>query len=332
MTKKKPVTYDIFYHEDFDGHAAAAVMLHFLKQRKDRVERFVPLAHDNKAVWVKRDGLARIARATKKGKINPIVIVDFAYHPAAAWWFDHHPTTFLKQSWEDRFRPSATHHLAPEYASACHLVMDALVEYHGYRPPQYIRDMAAWLDVCDGAQYRSARQTVLMEEPALQLDAFVDEVQPKKAVLGWFIKLLSEKGLAASRDPRVKKAMKDVRVRLKKAMVFYRAHLVTRKHVSFIDITELGGANRAFLRFLPYYLRPALLYTVVRRPRGAHEYRFSVGVNPWKRERNPLHIGSLLMKHGGGGHKGVGAVTIKGERAAEQFTEYLITLLNNAVA
>jgi hypothetical protein len=335
MKRPKPTTYDIFFHEDFDGIASAAVLLHFFKQRKDKVERLVPLDFDVniKSLWQKKDALKTIAAHAKKGKKNPVVIVDFLYHPEAAWWFDHHPTTFLKESWEDKFRPSATHHLAPEYASACHLVVDALVEYHGYRPPKHIRDMAEWLDVCDGAQYRSARQTILMKEPALQINAYIGEHRQSGEAFAWLIKVLSEKGLAAAaRDRRVRESMKDIRARLKKALTFYRDHLVTRKQVSFIDLGELGGSNRPFLRFLPYYLRPALLYTVVRMPRGNDMYKFAVAANPWKRDRNPLHIGSLLMKYGGGGHKNVGAVRIKGEDAAEDFTEYLITLLNNAVA
>jgi len=325
--------YDIFFHDDFDGRASAAVMLDFLKKRKDRVERFVPVNYDLKPLWLKTDGLARIARKVKKGKKNAAIIVDFSYHPAAVFWFDHHPTTFIKSLWEDRFRPSATHHFAPEYASACRLVMDALVEYHGYRPPKHIVDMAAWLDVCDGAQYRSARQTILLKEPALQINAFIDDSQKKEDPHTWLIKTMSEKGLpAAARDRRVKSRMKQIHLDQKKAVEYYKENMAVRKQVGYVDITPLLSMNISRLRFISFYLRPNLLFSIIRRQTGKNEYKFAVGANPWKRERNTLHIGSLLRKHGGGGHKNVGAVSIKGKEAADKYGEYLVTILNNAVA
>ncbi len=335
LAKKKqgPVTYDILFHDDFDGRASAAILLDFLKSRNDRVDRFVAVNHDNKATWIKSDGLTRIAQNTKKGRKNPVIVVDFGYHPAATWWFDHHPTTFLKESWEDRFRPSATHHFAPEYASACRLVMDALVEYHGYRPPKHIREMAAWLDICDGAQYRSARQTILLKEPALQINAYIDDSRQKGDPLLWLIKMMSEKGLpAAARDRRIRSRMKEIHAEQKKAVEYYKENLLVRKQVGYIDISDLKHINMSRLRFVSYYLRPNILYAVTRKQRTPNDIKFTVGANPWKRDRNPLHIGGLLMKHGGGGHKNVGAVHVTSIVAADKFTEYLVTLLNNAVA
>jgi len=326
------MTYDIFFDDDFDGRASAAVLLNFFKQRKDRVERLVPVDHYLKPAWVKPDALKRIAAKAKKGKKNPVIIVDFYYHPAAAMWFDHHPTTFLKRSWEDRFKPSATHHFAPEYASACHLVMDALAEYHGYRPPKHIRELANWLDIWDRAQFRSARQTIQLKEPALQVNAFLGHNKKAgHAVSGWLIKLLAEKGLAAAaRDRRVRGAMKQIKKDVIRCIEFYKKHMEVRKKVLFIDVT--GLKNQVHHRFTSFYLRPNILFVITRREEVPGVYKFSVGANPWKNERNPLHIGSLLRKYGGGGHKNVGGAEVKGEKAAHRLTEFLVTMLNNAVA
>jgi oligoribonuclease NrnB/cAMP/cGMP phosphodiesterase (DHH superfamily) len=329
--KQGPTTYDIFFHNDFDGRASAAILVDFLKGRKDRVERFVPVDYDLKPMWHKKDALQQIARKAKKGKINPVIIVDFIYHPAAAWWFDHHPTAFIKEAWENSYQPGPTRHFAPEYASATHLVMDALEEYHGYRPGKHIRDMSAWLDVCDGAQYRSARQTILLNEPALQLSAFIDDDTNKGKSLDWLIKILADKGIAAAmRDRRVKKVMPKIRAEYKLGLDYFKKNLVLHKKVAFIDKTGLGKLPT--LRHAPFYLHPNLIYSIMRKKAGQNEYRFQVGVNAWKTERNPIHIGGLLMKYGGGGHRNVGAANVQGEAAAEKFGEYLITLLNNAVA
>lgn len=325
------MTYDIFFHNDFDGRASAAVLVNFFKQHKDKVGRLVPVDYHLKPIWLKPDGLKRIAAKAKKGKKNPIIVVDFLYHPAAAMWFDHHPTTFLKRTWEDRFKPSETQHFAPEYASACRLVMDALVEYYAYNPPKHIHEMAEWLDVCDGGQYRSARQTIVLKEPALLLDAFINTKKNEGKTLDWLIKLLAEKGMSAAlRDKRVKKEIPLLRSVRKRAVEYFKENMVVRKYVGIIDKEGLGELPT--VRYAPYFLRPSLMYTIMTKRVGSKSYVFQVGVNPWKRERNPLHIGSLLMKHGGGGHKNVGAVEIKGEKAAQEFREFLVTILNNAVA
>ena len=40
------MTYDLYFHNDFDGHASAAVMLSFLGGRGDRIGHFVPVDFD----------------------------------------------------------------------------------------------------------------------------------------------------------------------------------------------------------------------------------------------------------------------------------------------
>src|SRR5581483_7562722 len=96
--------YDIYFHNDFDGRAAAAIMLAFLRSRGDDAEHFVPLGYEMQDAYLKENFFA--THKLFKGKRNPPIIVDFAFHPKAAWWFDHHPTTFKREEWREKFKPS----------------------------------------------------------------------------------------------------------------------------------------------------------------------------------------------------------------------------------
>ena len=131
--------YDIYYHDDFDGRASAAMMLAFLKSRGDGIAQYVPLTYGFEKAWLAAD-LSK--------KKHP-AIVQFSCHPKAAWWFGRHPTGFRKEAWRSAFRPDAQRSYDRSYGSACHLVYDALVRDFGWKPPRHLKELARVLDVFD---------------------------------------------------------------------------------------------------------------------------------------------------------------------------------------
>ncbi len=84
--------YDIYFHNDFDGRASAAVMLAFLRSRGDDIEHYIPIKYDVIPKWIDDKFLEK--NKLFKGKHSPAIIVDFPYHPQAAFWFDHHIRPF----------------------------------------------------------------------------------------------------------------------------------------------------------------------------------------------------------------------------------------------
>ena len=144
--------YDVYFHDDFDGRASAAVMLAFLWSRGDDIEHYIPVKYDVIPKW--RDERFLEKNKLFKGKHNPAIIVDFPFHPQAAFWFDHHLTPFRKPGWEKKFKPDRERRYDDSYRSACHLVYDSLREGFGWKPPAHLRELVKWLNVIDFAGYR----------------------------------------------------------------------------------------------------------------------------------------------------------------------------------
>src|SRR5581483_8268760 len=143
--------YDIYFHNDFDGHAAAAVMLAFLRSRGDDIEHFVPVKYDIIPEWRHTDFFMRhkLIAGPVRGR-NPAIIVDFPFHPGAQFWFDHHLLPFREPKWEGIYKkelrrrkqrrpkgrapaPSPYWRYDESYRSACHLVYDSLKKDFGWR-------------------------------------------------------------------------------------------------------------------------------------------------------------------------------------------------------
>ncbi len=294
--------YDIYFHDDYDGRASAAVILAFFKSRGDRVKKFVPVDYSIEAKWPK----LKFAR--------PTVIVDFLYHPKAAFWFDHHATTFLKPEWERKFKQTKYHNWDPKYFSCCHQVLDVLKRKFGFRPPKHLKELAKWLDVTDGARYTSARQAVERKEPALVIGEFIDRARGGDP-LTWLIKLLAKKSLKEiAATPVMRRAAKKFHGETRSIITWYRAHVELHGRVGFTDLTGKGITES---RFAPYYMYPKLLYSIRLNHNMDGSYHLSVGANPWKRGQNKVHIGKFLRERwGGGGHHDVGGAETRSRARA----------------
>lgn len=320
--------YDIYFHNDFDGRASAAVMLAFLRSRGDDIEHFTPVNYYLTKQWLDE----RFFQKHKlfKGKRNPAIVVDFIYHPAAAFWFDHHPTTFKKEIWKKKFKPDKFHHLEPRYVSNCHLTYAALKADFKWKPPKNISELIPWADMIDGAQYKNPLQTITIKEPALEIAAFVDETSDDQKETVALIDLLSKKSVKdIAKLKKIKKAAREVRKDNLKTLAFYKKHLQVFGDATFIDLTGTGLHS---LRFAPYYLRPKIMYAV-RLTEKEGMYHLGIGASPWirgaaERKHRNVHAGEILKKYGGGGHKKAGAVEFQTKKEAEKALREIIPLLN----
>lgn len=311
--------YDIYYHDDFDGRASAAMMLAFLKSRGDGIARYVPLTYGFEKAWLAAD-LSK--------KKHPAIVVDFLYHPKAAWWFDHHPTGFRKEAWRSAFRPDAQHHYDRSYGSACHLVYDALVRDFGWKPPRHLKELARVLDVFDSAKYPSARVTIEMKGPAYEVGAFIEALDHTVAEDKFLIGRLAAEPLArVAKAPRVARAVKALRKKMARSLAFYKKNIEKFGSVTFVDATKdpLNG----FLRYAPYYFYPRSMYGIRIREKGKGVWYLGVGANPWRRSENRFELGKLMReRYGGGGHKGIGATEFRTRADAMKVVEVFKKLLD----
>jgi oligoribonuclease NrnB/cAMP/cGMP phosphodiesterase (DHH superfamily) len=317
--------YDIYFHDDFDGRACAAVMLAFLRSRGDDIEHYTPLDFDILPQWID-EGFFKKHRLFR-GKRNPAIVMDFPYHPKAAFWFDHHPTTFKKESWKKKFRPSKFRRLEPRYPSCCHLVYASLKKDFHWAPPKHITELVRWLDIIDGARYKTPKQTIVIKEAALEVDAYIEKSDRNVPSTIHLINMLSQMPIGeVARLPDVQAIAKEARIQNIKNLEFYKKHLKRFGQATFIDLTKDHSQG---LRYAPYYLFPNVIYAIRLTPKhGLFPYHIGVGANPWRPGKNKIHLGELAMKLGGGGHKGAAGIEFKTRDAAERAINEILTHLN----
>jgi hypothetical protein len=305
--------YHLYFHDDFDGVASAAVMLNFLKGRGDNIVSFTPVNYSPlKKKW-----------ASFKFK-QPFIILDFLYHPRASWWFDHHLTTFVSKKWQRKFINSDTHHFNPRAESSCGMLFSFLKRKYGYNPPAFIKNLAKWADIIDSASYASARQAVEVtkENQPVGLALFLDEARSK-----WhrkIIKQLAMKPLSQIvKRPHIQKWLERRRRKTEEVKRVFKNKAVLKGKTLIVDNVR---TKLVAPRFLGYFLYPKISY-VIGLESVSGGYHLGVGRNPWLKTRRKANIGRLLKKYGGGGHKTVGGVERKSKseilKIAGEVIEYL---------
>jgi len=310
--------YDLYFHDDFDGRASAAVFLAFMRSKGYSPGRYVPLNLEIKNRWIK----------TKLK--NQSAAFDFPYNPSLAIWFDHHETSFIDPRWRRTFRKHRFHFWDPSYPSCCGFVLDVLRQRFRFNPPPNLRELGRWLDIIDGARFSSPRQALNLREPAIALMYFIEKHGVGKSALTWLIEKMSSSSLREiAADPRVRRALVSIRRSHARALKFYKKHLEIYGRVGFIDLTNQNGPDLRFVA--PYYLEPHLLYSVSLRKSGRGLYKVSLSTNPWRRKESKINAALLMKRYGGGGHPGAGGSGVGTKKKIEKIAEELISYLQSKV-
>lgn len=327
--------YDIYFHNDFDGRASAAVMLDFLRRRGDDIAHFTPVNYELGPQWRRADFFER--HKLFSGRRYPAIVVDFLYHPKAVIWFDHHPTTFnafpraarafsRKKIYSTRNTDLPVfRHWDPAYLSCCRQVLEELKKSFGYKPPKHIEELAKWLDVIDNARYKSPQQPIEMKEPALQLDWFIEATADNTREAKRMVQALAEKPMAKiAAMPQVIRVLKIVRRKIKTSLAYYRKHASVR---GLIMVTDLTSGKYLRLRFAPFYLHPRLPYAMSFL-KQRKLFRLGWGSNPWCRPKDNINIGGFLRRYGGGGHKVAGGAEFGSRGAVLKAVEEIVAYVN----
>lgn len=305
--------YDIYFHDDLDGRASAAIFLKFLESRGDKIAHFVPVNFDLQDQWIKNNFLS--THKLFSGSKNKSIVVDFLYHPEADFWFDHHISTFRKKIWQKKFKKSRFHNWNPKYKSCAHQVLDGLRKNFDFKPPKHLIKLVRWLDIIDAALYKSPKEVIDSKKPAFMLDRFIEYSGGRKKPLLWLIRGLAEKPFEElAKDRRVTKIMKKFEKDKRKAFEFYKKNKkFCGRNIVFIDFSKTTLKR---IRFLPYYLYRDILYELIIKKTG-DLYSVSFSASPWKKKLNKVHLGSFFKEHyNGGGHYGIGVTTVSSYKKA----------------
>ena len=315
------MTYDIYHHGDFDGRASAAMLAWFLRARGDRVGRYVPIDYDEFESFLEDDFLSVRSGARRKA------VLDFPFHPEADIWFDHHDTPVRKKSWQKlliKKLKDKNEYMAwrPEYASACHEVMDYMTRAKGIRPPAYLKNLAKWVDFVDGAKYKSPKEATFSRPPALQIAYYVSTIKNRPKTLGWLTNMLRDMPLSRIvKDRRIREFLKKEKEDMDKAIVLYKERTACNAGVACVEETDFPVR----LRLYPFVIFPKSYYGL-RTYRDGKGWHLSLGWNQWHLPPVPrLHIGNLLVGFGGGGHKGVGGCEVRTKEELDRIVESIIS-------
>ncbi len=288
----------LYFHSPcFDGIVSAAIASDFLEgQCRWSFERYCAVDYSQRASWLSRSLEKRSA------------VVDFIYHPQAAFWADHHSTTFLNAEVEaDFYRRREGHALFYDgrFGSCANLLWQTLNDEFDYRNEAY-SDMVEWADRIDSARYSSVSEAVLGDAPALRIRASLG-IDKEPEFSEGLIKALRSKTLdEAASLPQVVDRAKHVRSQIEAGLARLRNSIWVDDHG--IAVFDVDSSGVAISRYAPYVFFPDARYSagIVRSNGGA---KITAMRNPW-RDFSSVQLGRIFERFGGGGHERVGSVLV----------------------
>jgi len=281
----------IHYHRDFDGMVAGAVLAAILIDQFGERVQWKSVNYDQKRNWETFGAGTRFA------------IVDFHFHPDAAYWFDHHPTTFLTPELRELYKPSERWNWDETSPSCPPLILRHAKQHWGYTSSERFEEMARWSDVIDAARYESVDQAIFGDAPALRI-ARALTVAPSQTWTDELVEALTTGTLeqVASREDVERAHQRASRNRDKALEQFPPTVLKNEDGVLLYDASSSKIRRE---RFAAFYHHPEIQYSVGVIPTRSG-FHITCGENPWNPPANGLHVGEMMEAYGGGGHRAVG--------------------------
>jgi hypothetical protein len=304
----------IFYHRDFDGIASAAILADVLREKFAAHDvRWEGVNHDRKKDWPAWN-------ETHKD----FAVVDFFFHPAAQFWFDHHPTTFLTEEYRSLYKPSDRWQFDPKAPSCPPIILQHAEERFGYKVPDRFHELALWSNVIDAAKFNSAEQALFGDAPALRVMRAL-MVAPRPDWSDEIVARFLEGDLdSTAADPDIEKRYQRACRNRDTALQQFRGTVLENHGGVLLYDASSDRIRRE--RFAPYYFYPDIDYAVGLLPTrgGLH---ITAAQNPWNKNSFDIDVGALCELYGGGGHKAVGGANpssqSEGRRIAKEIAESL---------
>lgn len=292
----------LYFHSPcFDGITSAVLASDFLEESQGwRFAELIPVNYDLRHDWLTK-------------KLNePFAVVDFLYHPGAAFWVDHHQTSFLKSSLKHHFQAQHNpfHIYNSKSGSCADLLWRQLLLRFNYRNSRFT-ELVKWANRIDSARYRSVKEAISGQYPALRINRTL-AVNKDPEYPSWLVKQLRERRLSeVARLPEVLEKSHEAK-RLIKAGLDRLAETV-RLNGPDIVVFDVDSSDVLINRYAPYHFYPKARYSLgmVRTPDGV---KITAMRNPW-REFPSIYLGKVFEKFGGGGHRRVGSVVLKNSDA-----------------
>ena len=309
----------IHYHRDFDGMVSAAVLARVLAEKSGETIEWKSVNYDQRENWSEFEADKRFA------------IVDFHFHPRAEYWFDHHSTTFLTEELRAQYKPSERWQWDESSPSCPPLILRHAKTHWNYTPEPRFEEMARWSDIIDAARFKDVEQAIFGEDPALRImRALTAAPSPEwvDTLVGSMIEM-DLAGVAARED--VEKAHGRASRNRDRALEQFPPTVAWKKDRVLLYDASSSAIRRE--RFAAFYHHPEILYSVGVIPTRSG-FHVSAGENPWN---NPsaagvtgAHIGEMMERYGGGGHRTVGGANPESLDAARKVAAEVAEMLRLA--
>lgn len=282
----------VLYHDDFDGAASAAMLMALLVHMLcEREFDFKAIDYGNDLGWTKP--VPGVLGADFKGDF---AVVDFQYHPAAKYFFDHHPTAFLQPEW----RKQCAERSVTEYCQWAPTVSCAELIWTAMPPEAqlYFERLRTAANLIDGARYPTPDDYFQATSPEIGISVAWHRLSPaeKVGVIARLAKVDIE-GARDSIEAHVSAAVAENLAQLDAVGEYCEL----RGNTVIVDCVK---ARSGMVRFAPFYYHPTAKYALTL---FSHEQdvRTSLGKNPWL-AFDPLNegidLGAIAKRVGGGGH------------------------------
>jgi hypothetical protein len=287
----------------FDGLISGVLAWEFLETQQHWTIRDVrPINYNVRDQWLSMSLGPRTA------------VVDFLYHPKAAFWVDHHLTSFVsgdaKSDFEHRkgFLPLL---YDSHSGSSALLLWNRFARAMNY--PDRYREMVDWAEKIDSAAYSSVYEAVLGDAPALRINfSLMSRDAHTKAFCDYLMRQLRNRSLAEVAElPDIKTKYERVRELVERGLDHLRGRLTLLSNIVAFDVEASDDAMIS--RYAPYYFVPNADYSIgiTRYPHGA---KITSMRNPW-RNFESIPLGTIFARYGGGGHQRVASVFLSEDRA-----------------
>jgi hypothetical protein len=296
----------IYFHKDFDGFVATALFMRINEHSQligAETVTFKPVDYELKKFWLKTD------------LDKPNVVIDFLYHPQADWWFDHHTSTFIKESHKIKYQNSEKQFWDVNSPSCADLIKKNLFSLSSlfFTHEEFctivdeFKEWIYWCDIIDNAKYENPAQIIELNNPCLQINATInsdiDEEYLRSLILAAKMYTPADVVQMSFIKPKIDLVMQ---LQGKFKQIFKQNYEFIKDGIVLFDYVK---HKIPFQRYMTYYYEPKAKYSIGLYPRSG-QYAISVGKNPWF-EFDSKDLGIICQEYGGGGRIHVGSILTK---------------------
>jgi|SRR6185369_5244839 len=289
----------LYFHSPcFDGIASAVLTLDFLEGPQNWIfNKLQAVDYDSRDGW--------LSRKLKE----PFALVDFCYRPDAGFWADHHQTSFvepgLKRVFEEEKNPF---HIYNARSGSCATLLWRVLALRFKHRNLRFAELVRWADKIDAARYHSVEEAISGSHPALNINRTL-MINRDPDYPAWLVKQLRKRSLKEiGQLPQIVEQSNQV-----KKLVQAGSDRVSKKvrlAKSDIAVFNVDSSDVLINRYLPYRFLPEARYSLGM-VRTNKTVKITAMRNPW-RQFPSVYLGRIFKRFGGGGHRRVGSVVLRG--------------------